>query len=561
VNFDLQKLVHECFPFDTMRPLQEEAITAIVSAYYDQKKRFVVLEGPTGVGKSVLAYTAMKVLEKLYTQKTNFHPFSTAIVQSRMLQTQYAKSFEDIASVWSAEHYTCNLLPTEEDAYYGNWNCEKSRCPLYKQCDYVVARGRFFGADVGVSNYSWFMLNPDVRSLVVVVDEAHNLESALCDWVTVDISDKFVKAFLAQLYGWGVISQEDFHHLNACVDFLIELTDDYDTWLEDLRTVVKEFAEKIHSIVYILGVRLDETRYSGTADKVQSSKYVRHQKFFRNLLFRVEKLAELKTDWVIASKEKSKDGKHTTVKIKPLDIREISNMLYEKGIFFLLMSATICDHRTMTKYLGIDPSSYSYIQLPNRIPPSQRPVKVITNLGDFTYKTKKDVMPIFVEFMDRLISTKYQKDRGIIHSVSYEYAEFIKEHSKLTERMLFPVSSELVEVISMLEYREDAIVVSPSVVEGLDLKDDLCRFLIFFKIPWANLGDKWVKTKSDDSDWYARDAVIRLVQGSGRGIRSETDHAITYVLDSKFLSLWGRHKNTFPKWFRDAVEFCSTEDF
>jgi hypothetical protein len=36
-------------------------------------------------------------------------------------------------------------------------------------------------------------------------------------------------------------------------------------------------------------------------------------------------------------------------------------------------------------------------------------------------------------------------------------------------------------------------------------------------------------------------------------VRSETDHAVTYVLDSNFLSFVNSHRELFPKYFLDAL--------
>ncbi len=73
-------------------------------------------------------------------------------------------------------------------------------------------------------------------------------------------------------------------------------------------------------------------------------------------------------------------------------------------------------------------------------------------------------------------------------------------------------------------------------MEGIDLKDDLSRLCIVCKVPYANLGDKWTKTRMDeDKEWYITAACMNLVQMSGRSIRSDTDFAKTYILDADFM--------------------------
>jgi Rad3-related DNA helicase len=98
------------------------------------------------------------------------------------------------------------------------------------------------------------------------------------------------------------------------------------------------------------------------------------------------------------------------------------------------------------------------------------------------------------------------------------------------------------------------VLISPSLTEGIDLKDDLSRFCIICKMPYANLKDKWTRIRiNEDQKWYMIKACTTLVQMTGRSIRSEQDFAKTYILDSDFLNLAKFGINTFPKWWQDAV--------
>ena len=68
------------------------------------------------------------------------------------------------------------------------------------------------------------------------------------------------------------------------------------------------------------------------------------------------------------------------------------------------------------------------------------------------------------------------------------------------------------------------VLISPSLTEGLDLKEDLGRFSIFVKVPYPFLGDEWVKRRLELSDeWYQRQAFQNIVQGGGRVVRTPDD--------------------------------------
>jgi Rad3-related DNA helicase len=73
-------------------------------------------------------------------------------------------------------------------------------------------------------------------------------------------------------------------------------------------------------------------------------------------------------------------------------------------------------------------------------------------------------------------------------------------------------------------------------------------------MPFANIADKWVKTRlALDATWYANFTAEQLVQMSGRSIRNKTDFATTYILDKDFLRFAESNHFLLPDWWKDAV--------
>jgi Rad3-related DNA helicase len=98
------------------------------------------------------------------------------------------------------------------------------------------------------------------------------------------------------------------------------------------------------------------------------------------------------------------------------------------------------------------------------------------------------------------------------------------------------------------------VLCSPSSKEGLDLKDDLCRFQIILKVPWGDLADKVVQARmKEDPIWYANEAVKNLEQAYGRGMRSKTDWCDCYILDQSFQRLLFQNYDLLSKYFREAI--------
>ena len=73
-------------------------------------------------------------------------------------------------------------------------------------------------------------------------------------------------------------------------------------------------------------------------------------------------------------------------------------------------------------------------------------------------------------------------------------------------------------------------------------------------MPYANISDKWVKTRLTlDQSWYANFTAEQLIQMSGRSIRSKTDYATTYILDSEFMNYAENNYYLLPNWWKEAV--------
>ena len=95
----------------------------------------------------------------------------------------------------------------------------------------------------------------------------------------------------------------------------------------------------------------------------------------------------------------------------------------------------------------------------------------------------------------------------------------------------------------------------PSLIEGLSLNDDLCRFQIIMKIPYPSLADKFISAKQKfNPQWYSETASIAMLQGVGRGVRNEKDWCVTFVLDGCCNNLLQMSGYMFPPEFRNRIQ-------
>ena len=153
----------------------------------------------------------------------------------------------------------------------------------------------------------------------------------------------------------------------------------------------------------------------------------------------------------------------------------------------------------------------------------------------------------------------HKDDSGIIHTGNFAIARWLVENIELSApQKVFHHNPESGDdrgkiIDAFQNYKHPAVLISPSITEGLDLKDDLARFAIIAKVPFGFLGDQWIKKRMEMSkEWYQRRALIDIIQGAGRVVRSEDDWGNTYILDESFRYLFQQGHDSVPGWWKDA---------
>lgn len=103
---------------------------------------------------------------------------------------------------------------------------------------------------------------------------------------------------------------------------------------------------------------------------------------------------------------------------------------------------------------------------------------------------------------------------------------------------------------------EPTVIISPSMTEGLDLKDDLSRFSIVVKVPYPFLSD-YVKARNamDGGRYYAWTTALAIQQETGRSNRHQNDFATHYILDEAFGYFIQKNGGMFSPWWAESVFF------
>lgn len=524
------------FPFPVVRKFQEEIIRNVLEYFTNKNKKYCVLEAPTGIGKSAIAYTLASYFKSSY-----------ILVSQKILQDQYINDFKKtnlgIATVKGKYNYFCLKNPVLK---CDNGVCSRRKSKTFKcdNCPYYTARDIAYASPITVLNYSYFFnmsrasgegIKPiQLPRQFLVLDEAHNAENELLNFMTVcfDRGD-FKEKELGHVFSFpleGIPEEQKFEWLRK--DALPKLIDLY-TYEFD---IFKDMNEK------------DKGFYN------QSRKC----SYLDTLICMINRMFEEYDYGTPGVVMQSKDYR---ISFKLLYGRRCSKYyLFNWANKCLMMSATIIDKDQFYKDMGINPDEAFFIKCPSLFPKENRPIYKL-NVASLSYKKKEQNKPKIVEAVKTLLD-KHSKERGIVHTVSFDIADAITSQI-LSDRFIVPKGKKRDEMLTYFfkSSRDNLVLVSPSLSEGIDLKDDFSRFCIVTKVPYGNLGDEWVKRRFKyDPMWYQVMTLRTLIQMTGRSVRSETDKAVTYILDSDFNAFFAKNLKRIPSWWLESVQIKDLKD-
>jgi len=523
------------FPYSSYRPHQKETILRIVDAF-ERGKRFVIIEVPTGGGKSGVAWTVANHIGQSY--------FVTA---AKVLQDQYIRDFGDVlVDLKGRNEYECWLLtkdrkPSEELVFADRGLCKQMGESKLPDCFDEEARDAGDGLDWilcpyfrrlreaqdaahTLFNFSSFLFQANYakqfgKRRLMVIDEAHNIEGQLMSFVEIALSDR------------------DFR--DQGIKFpAYETPDEYRRYFDDIG-----LAERVKA-------KIASAKRAGNHDIVEKWEKVR---------VRLEAFVEemKRTEFVAEWKEHEERGGYRTVTLKPLYVRDYANdLLFSYGDRVLLMSATIPSHQVFCDNLGIPLQDVEYIRVPNTFPLGNRPIR-LRYVGSMSFRNRRETLPLLVQKIEKALDL-HASDRGIIHTHSFGITHFIRDNIARRHRGRLLFQEDFPDKDALLAEhgrREASVIAAPAMHEGLDLKDDLSRFQIICKVPYPDAnGDKQLKLRTK-ANWhyYLWLTALKLVQSYGRSVRSETDYAQTYILDSDFDKFVKMARKMLPAWFLGAV--------
>lgn len=523
-------MLKDFFPFPTIRETQDRVLTALDDII--ARHRHVIVESPVGSGKSGMGITFAR------------HGGTSFLLTPRKsLQDQYFDDFaEHVVTLKGRSAYPCvdpsrwhNALPVRQihnEVLDGNISprfltgarCSTGRCTNqtdegarrdYREtcerlagipCPYQTALDTALQADHVVCNLHSFIYQTTYAERFaprdrLVVDECHDMAAIIRDTLAKTVFIKGIQLEeLPEMMQWNIEAWQRYfrHPANQPVG---RFSREFRDYLSDLSNLI----DSLDSCIYGAFAVDIEHKETGTA-----------------FMFR------------------------------QLDIsRQARTMIFDHADRVLLMSGTIFSKNLFCYENGLDPRETAFLRVNSTFPVENRLVfldRRPVNLGAANWDNN------FGHLIDRIrrVLNDHYSDKGLIHAPSYVKAAQIAE--AIGGRAVTHSSEDFQATLAgFYRSRGNSVFVSPICQQGVDFKDDRARFQIVTTVPYLNVGDKVVaKMMQRNPAWYDLKTLVVFAQMLGRPVRSETDHGVTYLMDSRFPGFLNRTRQWIPHWLMDS---------
>lgn len=499
--------------YHSWRPHQREAVEWVLEQW-EKRTKCVVLDAPTGSGKSLIAIAAARLagLKTLY------------LCSTRQLQSQLAEDFGEAVILWGREHYPCLRFRglTAADCTHR----EEAPCPKRDRCPYKEQKRHALASELAIANYAYFLNEANfVGSFsgwsLVVMDEGDLAEDELM---------KFVSLILTR------------RQLEECAIDPPKYKTKFESWLKWTESTLKKVED------YLAGL---EALITEDELPLKLAKEIRR---YKRLASKLRMFAQwVDKNWVAELGEERWE-------FKPVFVRRFGHLITKHSEKILAMSATMLSAEDWAWNLGMNESNLAFLRMPSYFPKENRPMMYLP-VADFSRKSaSEETMETMVRVVDSILD-KHQNEKGLIHAVSYSVAKYVAEHSRHQNRLVTHENAETRSDIleQFIASRFPLILISPSFGRGIDLYGDRARFQVLVKIPFLDLGDKQTSKRrwsgKGGERWYLLETVRAIVQMAGRIVRSADDYGISYILDTRWPRFYQQMKKDFPPWFQEACRW------
>lgn len=456
---------------------------SIMKAIFIKEKKHIILDAPTGTGKSVIGYLSHfcytyinyvlteELIDDMPTAE-NFNLYSAEtksylLTSSKILQEQIDGDFtrfniEDYFSMLKGiVNYECTFSTEQTGQYhsYAERYCmgmdskDKQMLPCYQTCPYINKRFKTSGSSCAVLNYPFFLnilkseTNPFFKKRdLTICDEAHlipevvqnqfNIELTQMNLIRVMKMMNGIEINFPKVFGDELYNLQD--KLGLCFKFFtIEKIDLslIKVYVDAYRSLVNELTEAIdkHSKNESVGKVISEMFGKDAKRLLVGLEYMNYDEFVEDLQKRPED-TYIKSEFVGVTQHKTlgenlPEGNYKLYKhvIKDLSETEMCRKYFlTKVDVAIYMSATLGNMNDFGKLIGLEPHEFEGFRLTSNFNFDKSPI-FICKSGYLNWINFQGNIDKCINDTLRVCEHLHPKDKGIIHTSTFQIAEMIQQ--------------------------------------------------------------------------------------------------------------------------------------
>lgn len=541
----------------TPRKEQKDALDFIKSTYEKNKdSKFFLLNMPVGAGKSHLAM----MISEWWTSKVDKSAKVDVITAGKLLQDQYDNEYDSIQNLKGKENYSCSSYACScaQGKEFNRLN--KTTCDF---CPYDDSRNNYITGQVSLTNFYLYLIYSiynngmaeQRKSNVLIVDEAHEFDDVMSDFISIKITESVVKKLKFVNEDQVIKALHKVKSISDYVQFLKYL-------IGEINNTIEQVEKSMHGGRNVKADKRDLKINKLFGTKNADMKTMQIINDLKQYLLKIDVfLKEYEANpnnWVLESTYNEKT-KHKDLSLEPIWAFDyLEKYVWSRYDLVILMSGTILDKNLFCNLNGLDPEKATYYSIDSPFPVKNRPIYYMP-LGKMSFAKKEETFKNYIPYITKILK-KYENSKGIIHTNSFELSKWIEDKIK-EPRLVFHESANKDEVLrSHFESEEPTVFVSPSVGTGVSFDHDKSRFQVIAKIPYPSLASQKNKMRqSNNPDWYAWRTVCSLLQMTGRSVRSMNDYADTIIIDGSFSDVLRYSSHLIPQWVQVSIKKIETK--
>ncbi|CAM3101808.1 ATP-dependent DNA helicase [Streptobacillus ratti] len=511
-----------------------------------------------------------------------------------------------------------NEIKSDKDSTFS------TKCPYYKSCYFYSTRNKNEHCNIFIVNHHILLLDHIIKQNnntglipkydLVVIDEAHNLESVVRKYFSMTFNFKEVFKIIGKLYSNNV---KDIENAGLIAKIIVNISNNSnDFFIDDLKEIFfsnidniyyslvelrKKIVEKYTNLnqVGILTNDMYDLNVTSILDKIFSSNLILKKEICRLINFLEERddldqdnlrlflsntynnleehldilqeIFELDYEKYIYWINLDNDNIFPIINATPYSIsKEFGENFIEKLRKVILISATLTvgsNFKYIKNSLGLTdvieeniPSEFDYLNNMNIYLPDDLPLPSESNFNEMATK-------FILEYAEK------NNGKCFVLFTSYKDLKFVSNYlNKYSNRLnvLTQGEYEIIELIRKFREKENSILLGTySFWEGVDVQGEALSNVIIFKLPFQAPDDPIVSSicnrlnelnsNSAFREFQLPYAVLKMKQGVGRLIRSKEDKGNIIILDKRI------HKKSYGKTIlkslpKGNIEILDVED-